>query len=203
VERFLEDYGLIAVFMSLVTTPVGNPIPEDVSLFFAGALAKNFPQSVDLFDALVVGYLGVVLGDCIAWAMGRRVGLEPTGFLARLIGPTGLKRVAGFYRRWGIWAIVICRQFPGFRLPCFFFAGASGMRFGRFIAVDGTAALITTNVFVWLGYTLADYERVEPYLTRFRHVAFLVLAVVAGVMIYRVVGYQMDLRAEAQRAREE
>jgi len=193
VQRFLEEYGLIAVFISLVTTPVGNPIPEDVSLFFAGAMAKNFDR-IDIVQALIYGYMGVVLGDCIAWAMGRRVGLHPTGFVARLIGPTGLGRVEGFYRRWGSWAIVICRQFPGFRLPCFFFAGASGMRFGKFLAVDGSAALITTNVFVWLGYYLVDFEKVEPWLTRFRHLAFMLLAVSAVIVVYGIVNYQLELR---------
>jgi membrane protein DedA with SNARE-associated domain len=193
VERFLEEYGLIAVFVSLVTTPVGNPIPEDVSLFFAGAMAKNFDR-IDIVHALIYGYLGVTIGDSIAWAMGRRVGLHPTGFLARMIGPKGLGRVEGFYKRWGSWAIVICRQFPGFRLPCFFFAGASGMRFEKFIAVDGTAALITTNVFVWLGYTLVDFEKVEPWLTRFRHIAFLLVAVIACIVIYGIVNYQIELR---------
>jgi len=202
-ERFLEDYGLVAVFISLVTTPFGNPIPEDVSLFFAGALANNFPDSVDIVDALVVGYLGVTLGDCIAWTMGNRVGLHPTGFIARLIGPKGLKRVEGFYNRWGSWAIVICRQFPGFRLPCFFFAGASGMRFSKFIAVDGSAAIITTGVFVTLGYSLADYETVEPWLTRFRHVAFLLLALVGSILIYRVFIYQSELRKQRMQAQDE
>ena len=161
-ENLTENYGLVAVFLSLVTTPLGNPIPEDASLFVAGMLARS--DQVNIITALVVGYLGVTLGDCIAWSFGRRVGLHPTGFIARLIGPKALKRVEGLYERWGSWAIVICRQLPGFRLPCFFFAGASGMRFRKFIAIDGAAAIITTNVFVWLGYYVADKNTIGPWL---------------------------------------
>ena len=94
-ENLTENYGLVAVFLSLVTTPLGNPIPEDASLFVAGMLARS--DQVNIITALVVGYLGVTLGDCIAWSFGRRVGLHPTGFIARLIGPKALKRVEGLY----------------------------------------------------------------------------------------------------------
>jgi membrane protein DedA with SNARE-associated domain len=193
-DQLTQNYGLIAVFLSLVTTPLGNPIPEDVSLFFAGMLARS--DQVDILSALIVGYLGVTLGDCIAWSIGRRVGLQPTGFIARLIGPKALRRVEGLYERWGSWAIVICRQFPGFRLPCFFFAGASGMRFKKFILIDGSAAIITTNVFVWLGYYVADREKIGPWLQNFHNVAYALLAIVGSAVLYRIVSYRLQLRRE-------
>ena len=64
--ELIQRYGLLAVFVSLVTTPIGNPIPEDISLFVAGVLAHM--GSAHFATALIVGYLGVTLGDCIAYA---------------------------------------------------------------------------------------------------------------------------------------
>jgi len=197
-DQLTQNYGLVAVFLSLVTTPLGNPIPEDVSLFFAGMLARG--DQVSIVSALIVGYLGVTLGDCIAWSFGRRVGLHPTGFIARLIGPKALGRVEALYERWGSWAIVICRQLPGFRLPCFFFAGASGMRFGKFIAIDGSAAIITTNIFVWLGYYVADREKIGPLLEIFHNVVYVALAIVGSAVFYRIVTYQLSLRKDRKQA---
>ena len=74
------------------------------------------------------------------------------------------------------------------------------MSFGKFIAVDGSAACITTGIFVYLGYTLGDYQIVAPFLSRFRHIAFVVLAIAAGFIIYRVVVYQMEARKDAEAA---
>jgi len=201
--EIITRYGLLAVFMSLVTTPVGNPIPEDISLFCAGVLARM--GTVHIVTALVVGYLGVTLGDCVAWVMGNRTGLNPTGFMAKIAGPKQLARIASFYDRWGNWTIVICRQFPGFRLPCFFFAGASGVSFKRFILIDGSAALITTNVFVWLGYTFADdMAKVLPWLDRFRSVAFFLLFLVLSFVAYRIYSFQRAAwRARAESRGEE
>lgn len=199
-DQLTQNYGLVAVFVSLITTPIGNPVPEDVSLFVAGMLARS--ERISIVTALVVGYLGVTIGDCIAWAIGRRVGLHPSGFIARLIGPRALRRVEGLYERWGSWAIVICRQFPGFRLPCFFFAGASGMRFRKFIAIDGAAALITTNVFVWLGYYVADKDKIEPWLENFHHLVYVLLAVAGSIILYRIVSYQIERRRSKQATEE-
>jgi membrane protein DedA with SNARE-associated domain len=188
---FFNHYGLLAVFVSLVSTPLGNPVPEDLSLLAGGMMAGTGQTSI--WNALIVGYTGVVLGDCIAWAMGRRVGLEPNGFLSRIAGRKQVARLNRFYQRFGDRTILICRQFPGFRLPCFFIAGASGMSIKRFLLIDGSAALITTNVFTWLGYHYAeDLVNVITWLERFRQ-GVLVLAVFVGALVvYRIVQYQVE-----------
>ena len=77
-------YGLLAVFLALMLTPFGLPVPEDVSLLGAGILSAT--GHARLHEAFIVGYIGVVGGDVISWTFGRRVGLQPTGFIARLVG---------------------------------------------------------------------------------------------------------------------
>ena len=101
-------------------------------------------------------FLGVTLGDLIAWYFGRTVGLESTGFVSRLIGQQQIEDIEQFYRKYGDWAIVIARQIPGMRFPTFFFAGASAVSAGRFYLIDGLSALITVNLYLGLGYYFAD-----------------------------------------------
>ena len=191
---FFETYGLIAVFVALITTPVGNPIPEDLSLLAGGMIAGMGQNTI--WEALLVGYAGVVIGDCVAWAMGRRVGLQPGGFLSRVAGKKQVARLQRFYERFGDRTILICRQLPGFRLPCFFIAGASGMPIKRFLLIDGSAALITTNVFTWLGYHYwENLAEIIHWLERFRQ-GLTLLAVLAGLMVaVRIIQYQRERRA--------
>jgi membrane protein DedA with SNARE-associated domain len=199
--EFFQTYGLFAVFVSLVTTPVGNPVPEDLSLLAGGMIAGMGQTSI--WTALSIGYSGVILGDCVAWAMGRRVGLQPGGFLSRVVGNRQIARLQRYYDRFGDRTILICRQLPGFRLPCFFIAGATGIPIKRFLWIDGTAALITTNIFTWLGYVYwADLARVIHWLERFRQ-GVLAVAIMAGMLIaYRIVQYRIE-RREVGRRREE
>ena len=190
---FFATYGLMAVFLSLVLTPVGNPVPEDISLLAGGMIAGTGQTSV--WTALAVGYAGVVLGDCVAWAMGNRVGLKPGGFLSRAVGAKQVARLQRFYQRFGDWTIVICRQLPGFRLPCFFIAGASGIPIKRFLLIDGSAALVTANVFTWLGYYYAaDLASVIAGLERFRQIATTLAVVAAALIAYRIILYQIERR---------
>ncbi len=196
----LLEYGLIAVFLALILTPFGLPIPEDVSLLAGGALARL--GHATFVQVLVVGYIGVIGGDVIAWTFGRRVGLHPRGWIARLIGPDDIARIERFYRRYGAWTIVIARQFPGMRLPAFFFAGASGVSLRRFLWFDCSAALITVGVFPALGYTFADdLTQVLGILDNFRWWVTLVVGVMALGLGFRIVRGFLRRRAARQEAR--
>ncbi len=181
----LLRYGLLAVFTALVLTPFGLPIPEDVSLLVAGVLVR-LGHAV-LPAAFLVGWSGVMIGDSIAWTMGRKVGLHPSGFIARLVGHEDIERIERFYRRFGSWAILIARQFPGMRLPAFFFAGASGIPYRRFFAIDGSAAVLTASIYIALGYTFADnLPRILAWLDRMRVVGTAVLGLAAILVAWRI-----------------
>ena len=138
----------------------------------------------------IVGFLGVTLGDVISWKMGKTAGLEPKGFISKLIGKDQIQYIERFYRRWGDWAIVFARQVPGMRFPTFFFAGASAIPLGRFYLIDGLAALITVNMYFWLGYFFADdisnikvliYD-FQSYASRF---AFVLLGSLVIYLLYK------------------
>lgn len=156
----LLEYGLVAVFIALVLTAVGLPIPEDVSLAVAGVLARTGPAS--WVDAWIVGYIGVLTGDLIVYHLGKRVGLHPKGWLGRLFGDKQIDRILRFYRRFGDYSVVVCRQPPGMRFPAFFFSGATGMPLSRFLLLDGLAAVFTVSIWVsvswWLGERLGDFK---------------------------------------------
>ena len=194
----LLRYGLVAVFAALILTPFGLPIPEDVSLAAAGVLVANGHAS--FWSAWLVGYLGVLGGDLIAFTMGRRVGLHPQGFIGRLVGPEDLQQIEQFYEKYGAWAIVIARQFPGMRMPAFFFAGATGIRLPRFIAFDGAAALITVTVFTLLGYWCADridwlLEQLRP----FQRIGSGLLVLLVVVVAWRVIRRRLQLRKRSRK----
>lgn len=186
----LLQYGLVAVFVALMLTPFGLPLPEDVSLLGAGVLTAT--GHATLAQALVVGYLGVVGSDVVSWTFGRRVGLQPTGFIARLVGADDIERIARFYQKWGPWAIAIARNFPGMRLPAFFFAGASGISLPRFLLIDGIAACVTVGVFVSLGRIFADdLGRVLAFLDGFRRFGSVTFGLLIAFVIWRILRWRV------------
>jgi len=198
VETLLR-YGLVAVYVALVLTAVGLPIPEDLSLLVAGALART--GNAALPEAILVGYVGVLTGDCIVWTLGRRTGLNPkSGWLGRLFGPEKTARMQRFYDRMGPWTVVVCRQLPGLRFPAFFFAGATGMSLRRFLLLDGLAAIITVSVWEGVGWWLGD--RLAANLRAISNVRYVMLTL-GAVLAAFVVGRWMGARKERKKQSEE
>ena len=183
--EILTRFGLIAMFLALIP-PFSIVVPEEVSLLTGGYLARR--GGWDLGQTMLVAWLGVVTADCVAWALGRKAGLHPTGLLGRLVGEEQITRIERFYRRYGAWAIVIVRQFPGLRFPAYFFAGASAFPFPRFLRYDLAAGVVTGVLYPWLGYTFHEQiEGILSWIGRFRSVLLGALWVVVGLVIARAV----------------
>ncbi len=187
--EILFRYGLIAVFLA-IQPPISSFAPEEISLLYAGFLAGTGRHP--LWLSLVVGWLAILSADTLTWLVGRKVGLHPEGFMARRIGAHRIERIDRFYRRYGSWTIVLCRQIPGLRLPTFFFAGAAAFPLGRFLRYDALGAMITAGVYVGLGAAFAeDFERLLVGAESFRQtllsgVGILVAAVALGWLLRRL-----------------
>lgn len=179
-------YGLIAVFLGLILTPLGLPIPEEISILAAGGLAAK--GHANLVTAWIVCFIGVTFGDVISWTMGRTVGLEPKGFVGRLIGAEQITEIEEFFEKWGVWAIVIARQIPGMRFPAFFFAGASRVPLVKFYIIDGISALITVNVFFYIGHRFAsNIDLILPYINNFRRTASAIVLLLILAFVTRLI----------------
>ena len=187
-QTLFIQYGVFTGFAALLLAPLGLPIPEEISLLAMGVLVGN--GHAGLVTAWIYGFLGVTLGDLIAWYFGRTVGLESTGFVSRLIGQQQIEDIEQFYRKYGDWAIVIARQIPGMRFPTFFFAGASAVSMGRFYLIDGLSALITVNLYLGLGYYFADdaariRENTEYFIEYAGYISGIVILLIAVRFVYR------------------
>ncbi len=178
----LQEYGPAAIFVALLLAPFGFPVPEDVSLLILGVLVarEGTPYGV----AFLVAYFGVLIGDTAVWALGRRVGLQPTGWITRFTGQKRIEWIERFYGRYGAGAIVFCRQVPGLRFPGFFFAGATDVPLARFVAFDGIAALITANLYLLVGGAFADdLTPIIDWIDRFRVAAAVIMVAITILLL--------------------
>ncbi len=182
----LQQYGPAAIFVALLLAPFGFPVPEDVSLLILGVLVAR--EGTPYSEAFLVAYFGVLIGDTAVWGLGRRIGLQPTGWVSRLSGRKRIEWIERFYERYGAWAIVFCRQVPGLRFPGFFFAGATDVPLQRFLLFDGCAALITANVYLLVGGAFADnLDPILDWMERFRVAAAILMLAIAVVIVVPVV----------------
>ena len=141
-----------AILGILLASGLGVPLPEDITLIAAGILAAL--NSVSFIGALIVGFIGVLLGDCMLFFLGRKFGyrvfrlpLFRSIFTERRIQLSRQKVLSN--------SKFICfsaRFLPGLRAAIFLTAGIMGVRPIIFITLDGIAALISVPIWIYFGW---------------------------------------------------
>jgi membrane protein DedA with SNARE-associated domain len=149
--EFLQTWGYPALFLLLLLTAAGSPIPEDLLLVATGYLIYTgvFAWTV----AAPVAFGGVVGSDVVLYTIGRHVGERTRRRLeARILSPRRIRLATRWFARFGPWAVFVARLVPGTRTLVFVTAGLSGLPLGRFVAYDMLGTLVWVPLVLLLGY---------------------------------------------------
>jgi membrane protein DedA with SNARE-associated domain len=190
-------YGF--VFFTLVLCGFGLPMPEDVILVTGGVLAwlassletATFSAMIrdeGLIAMVVVGLVGILVGDSVIFFAGRRFGARVADFrpLRRVITPEKLEKVEKLVRRRGYVVVVLARYLPGIRTPTYCTVGHAGMPYWEFLLFDGAAALVSAPLWVCLGFFFgSNIEEAARLAGRFSHYILVAVGVVLAVLAAR------------------
>ncbi len=147
-------FGVI-VFMTM--SSFGLPIPEEIILVSCGFIAfmalhpSIYPPpspeatGVNLVTLSIVCFLAVLLSDMVIYWLGKYFGpkIFATKFFKRTVKEKHLERVNKWYKKYGAWVCGVFRFTPGLRFPGHMSCGMMGVKWWKFLAVDGTAALVS------------------------------------------------------------
>lgn len=197
----LTAYGLI--FVVLLAAGFGLPLPEDIPLVMGGVLVHR--GQANLWVMILVGYLGIIIGDSIMFMLGRRfgtrVGSRPApGFFGRIVTPEKRAQVEGLFKKHGEKIVMLARFLPGVRTVTYFTAGSVGMRYSHFVIYDSIAALASAPIFVVLGYYFGS--DIESLLARIASGERKVLGVLVAVLVAYFVFNRWRARRKAKQQEE-
>ncbi|MDO5069179.1 DedA family protein [Neisseria sp. Dent CA1/247] len=185
-EAFFIQYGYAAVFMVLLACGFGVPIPEDITLVAGGVISGLGYTNVHIM--VVVGLLGVLVGDGLMFAAGRVLGhkILKVRFIARVMTPQRYAQVQEKFDKYGNRVLFVARFLPGLRTPIFITAGISRkVSYLRFLAMDGLAALISVPVWVYLGsYGAENRTWLMEKVHQFQYALFVLIGIGAVVLLY-------------------
>jgi membrane protein DedA with SNARE-associated domain len=154
---FFTDYGYAAVFLVLLACGFGLPIPEDVTLV-AGGIISGLGYT-HVHTMVLVGLLGVLVGDGVMFTLGRVFGPRILKFplLSKLMTDERYAQVQEKFEKYGGGVLFVARFMPGLRTPIFLTAGLSKrVSAWKFLLMDGSAALLSVPAWVYVGYHGAD-----------------------------------------------
>jgi membrane protein DedA with SNARE-associated domain len=189
--------AILAVFGVLLLCGMGLPIPEDIPLIAAGYLIHL--HETTWATAIVVGLAGVLIGDSVIFYMGKKLGrrLLKSRLVMFLTTPKRIIKIKAYYRRYGQKIIFAGRFMPGLRAPIFFVAGSSGVRYSKFVTIDGLAAMISVPIWLFLGSRFGD--TIDSLLTKIQHGKEITFAVFGGIAAVYVVYLVWKAKATKKR----
>jgi len=178
--NLVSSYGIAAVLLLMVAESCGFPFPSEVIMPTAGLLVAT--GHMNFAAAVLAGTVGNLLGSLAAFGLAARFG-EPL-----LLGPGKwigirahhLQIADGWFRRWGLLAVLIGRVLPVVRTYISFPAGLARIDLVRFSLLTFIGALPWVTALTLVGYTLGkNYDRVSGPIEK----AAIVLAVLVAVAV--------------------
>jgi membrane-associated protein len=169
-QYFVYGY-LIVLIGSFIENvmPVGFVFPGSTIVLLGGVYA-GFAGGPNIFLIIALGCLGMFLGSCTDYLMGR-LGIIKFAKRNKFLAPhvaklePHLEKARLFLNRKGGVAIVIAHFVSSMRSVVAFTAGGVNMRFYKFAAFSLGAALFWTACFAGGGYFVGEaFEGVEGYM---------------------------------------
>ena len=188
-EAFLESWGYLGVFVGILLTGLGFPMPEELPIVLGGALAGG--SKAIWWIMLPVCIVGVVIGDSFLYGIGRFWGaklVERPFVKNHLLTPEKLASITENFHKYGIKILLFARLTPGIRAPIFLTAGITRLPISQFLLADGIYAIPGVSLLFVLGYFFTDsmVQLIEHDFVMFKNtIIVLVVLGVAGYLSYR------------------
>jgi membrane protein DedA with SNARE-associated domain len=188
VSNFIAAYGLVAVFVLMVGESCGLPFPSEVIMPTSGLLAATGHLQGGIVAAILAGAAANLVGSLIAYGLAARFG-EPL-----LLGPgryAGIRRhhlemADGWFKRWGLYTVLIGRVLPVVRTYISFPAGLARVDLARFSILTFAGALPWCAALALVGYELGrHYDRISGPVEKVAIVIALLVVLVVIVWYLR------------------
>jgi membrane protein DedA with SNARE-associated domain len=185
VDFWLEHGSYLGIFLVLVLTGCGLPLPEEVPIIAAGVAASL--GKLNPWMALASCLAGALCGDSMLYLIGYQFGrnlVKAHPRLAHLLHAEHEAKMEGYIKRYGLSVLFVARFLVVIRAPVYLSIGIVRHPFRRFLLFDAFCATAVVGLFFGLSYAFGD--SVAGWIRKGEGVftVLVVLAVVGGLLAW-------------------
>lgn len=150
--HFVEQYGLMVVFLLIAAESAGVPLPGETALIAAAIYASQGHYSI--VTVIVVAAAAAIIGDNIGYWLGRELGrgfLQRYGIIRRFSDRV-VPRTERFFQKHGGKAVFFARFIAGLRVAGAWIAGFSRMTWWRFFAWNAIGGIVWATLVALIAY---------------------------------------------------
>lgn len=160
ITNFISQWGYTAIFILILLENVLPVVPSEIILTFAGLLSVKSHLSV--WTLLIIATIASFIGLLILYYICRLISEEK---LYRFVDRHGkwmklkssdLKRANDWFKRYGAWAVFLCRFIPVLRVLITIPAGINRMNIIVFTSLSLLGTTIWNFALIILGRLLSD-----------------------------------------------
>jgi membrane protein DedA with SNARE-associated domain len=188
--NLVETVGYPGIFFAMVLESCLVPLPSEITMPAAGALAATGEMNVHI--AAWVGALGNVVGSLMAYGLGVKIPEKKiTSFLGKygkfiLVSEHEYHRTKKWIHKYGSSVSFFSRLLPGVRTVVSLPAGVARIPLRPFIVMTFLGALLWCYVLVYAGYVLGEnWEVIEVYFSKFQYIVIVVFLILFGLYVYK------------------
>lgn len=187
----VEDHGYWVLGLIVLLENAGIPVPGETALLAAGYLTSpDGGVRLHLWPVIGISFLAAIVGDNLGFWVGRRVARPRLAMGKRFLFLTPARMVVaeGYFEKYGALTVFFARFVTGLRVVAGPAAGASGMRWPRFLVANAAGAMCWAVAIALVGHFAGHaWEAMRDQLG---HAAWVVLGVLAAVFVtWRVSAY--------------
>jgi len=192
----LEQYGLVVVFLNVLVSQGGAPVPMWPVLLIAGALSIG--MGAPWPEVLVAAVTGAMLAD-IAWYLaGARYGRRVLALLCKVsLSPDScVRQTETLFGRFGPTALLFAKFVPGLGYVTVALSGVTGVFLPIFLTLDAVGAAIYFTIPILLGRIF--HNAIDAVLTTLvqlgKYGIVVIAAALAAWLLVRWVERQLFIR---------
>ncbi|MBI4114429.1 MAG: DedA family protein [Candidatus Niyogibacteria bacterium] len=159
------------LFLILIVSGFGIPIPEEATLFIGGYLA--YLEFIDFWLAVYILTLGIIVADNAGYFFGRLAGTYLSEKLSRFkYANIFLGKTKNYFDKYGEPTVLFTRPLLGVRVLVPILAGNFKMNFFKFFIFDALGAIPWTFLLVSASYY---FGHGLDFLTEVREIKYVIL----------------------------
>ena len=174
------------LFMILVLSGIGLPVPEEITLLLGGYLA--YLEFIKFWPAVYVLIAGIILGDMLGYFFGRFTGNKLSAIVKyfRMTAPL-LDKTEFYFKKHGEKIVIFSRPLVGVRVIVPMLAGHFKMNLTKFLLYDFIAAVPWAFFLTSLSYYLGSGLDLITEIKEIKHVIFVLIGV--AVLFYAAIKF--------------
>ena len=196
ITDFISKWGYTAIFILILLENVLPVVPSEIILTFAGLLSVK--SHLSIWTLLIIATIASFIGLLILYYICRLISEEK---LYRFVDRHGkwmklkskdLKRANDWFKKYGAWAVFLCRFVPVLRVLITIPAGIIRMNVIQFTTLSLIGTTIWNFALILLGRLLSDsFDALMNGIHTYSRIMYVIIII---AFIYFVIRYLMKRR---------